>query len=134
MIRRPPRATRTDTLFPYTTLFRSASGRRRRAARGPSPAPAGRRHRLHRRARPVRDCGPPAHRPRCQIGRAHVGTPVTNAHLVCRLLLVKKKETLSCKQYAFCRKASTSMQDLLTELLLHSSTSQVSVLSNAKQT
>src|SRR3546814_3000439 len=24
MIRRPPRSTRTDTLFPYTTLFRSA--------------------------------------------------------------------------------------------------------------
>src|SRR3546814_7886358 len=29
MIRRPPRSTRTDTLFPYTTLFRS----RRRAGR-----------------------------------------------------------------------------------------------------
>src|SRR3546814_6226537 len=29
MIRRPPRSTRTDTLFPYTTLFRS----RRNAAR-----------------------------------------------------------------------------------------------------
>src|SRR3546814_11868106 len=26
MIRRPPRATRTDTLFPYTTLFRSPEG------------------------------------------------------------------------------------------------------------
>src|SRR3546814_15235689 len=26
MIRRPPRATRTDTLFPYTTLFRSDAG------------------------------------------------------------------------------------------------------------
>src|SRR3546814_16570205 len=26
MIRRPPRSTRTDTLFPYTTLFRSVSG------------------------------------------------------------------------------------------------------------
>src|SRR3546814_8333534 len=26
MIRRPPRSTRTDTLFPYTTLFRSQSG------------------------------------------------------------------------------------------------------------
>src|SRR3546814_2201338 len=26
MIRRPPRSTRTDTLFPYTTLFRSTSG------------------------------------------------------------------------------------------------------------
>src|SRR3546814_2046384 len=28
MIRRPPRSTRTDTLFPYTTLFRSAVGGR----------------------------------------------------------------------------------------------------------
>src|SRR3546814_2442759 len=27
MIRRPPRSTRTDTLFPYTTLFRSVRGR-----------------------------------------------------------------------------------------------------------
>src|SRR3546814_9297250 len=27
MIRRPPRSTRTDTLFPYTTLFRSAGER-----------------------------------------------------------------------------------------------------------
>src|SRR3546814_8052823 len=26
MIRRPPRSTRTDTLFPYTTLFRSIAG------------------------------------------------------------------------------------------------------------
>src|SRR3546814_1702079 len=26
MIRRPPRSTRTDTLFPYTTLFRSTEG------------------------------------------------------------------------------------------------------------
>src|SRR3546814_8854854 len=26
MIRRPPRSTRTDTLFPYTTLFRSNKG------------------------------------------------------------------------------------------------------------
>src|SRR3546814_2961096 len=27
MIRRPPRSTRTDTLFPYTTLFRSEGAR-----------------------------------------------------------------------------------------------------------
>src|SRR3546814_14396542 len=32
MIRRPPRSTRTDTLFPYTTLFR----RRRAAVGGPA--------------------------------------------------------------------------------------------------
>src|SRR3546814_18330783 len=30
MIRRPPRSTRTDTLFPYTTLFRSLPGVRAR--------------------------------------------------------------------------------------------------------
>src|SRR3546814_13466117 len=40
MIRRPPRSTRTDTLFPYTTLFRSSHGRvdfgrRRLLALGP---------------------------------------------------------------------------------------------------
>src|SRR3546814_17216505 len=32
MIRRPPRSTRTDTLFPYTTLFRSGHAADRAAA------------------------------------------------------------------------------------------------------
>src|SRR3546814_8378115 len=31
MIRRPPQSTRTDTLFPYTTLFRSVAALRRTA-------------------------------------------------------------------------------------------------------
>src|SRR3546814_15147440 len=31
MVRRPPRSTRTDTLFPYTTLFRSDAAVRGRA-------------------------------------------------------------------------------------------------------
>src|SRR3546814_8727571 len=35
MIRRPPRSTRTDTLFPYTTLFRSFRGGRHRTRRQP---------------------------------------------------------------------------------------------------
>src|SRR3546814_16260636 len=46
MIRRPPRSTRTDTLFPYTTLFRSPGrrllyreGRPRPFPDGPAPAP-----------------------------------------------------------------------------------------------
>src|SRR3546814_11019857 len=41
MIRRPPRSTRTDTLFPYTTLFRSPpphGGRPRRSSRAWSVA------------------------------------------------------------------------------------------------
>src|SRR3546814_13073685 len=45
MIRRPPRSTRTDTLFPYTTLFRSQAARanakkfggKKAAARGEIP-------------------------------------------------------------------------------------------------
>src|SRR3546814_4513892 len=52
MIRRPPRSTRTDTLFPYTTLFRSLllqrraggeqrrRGQRRRRAQTEKPSPA----------------------------------------------------------------------------------------------
>src|SRR3546814_12725991 len=43
MIRRPPRSTRTDTLFPYTTLFRSPrarSCRRPPSRRAPAPPPA----------------------------------------------------------------------------------------------
>src|SRR3546814_19531189 len=46
MIRRPPRATRTDTLLPYTTLFRSAAaGLRRGGARaGDAPSRAFRGH------------------------------------------------------------------------------------------
>src|SRR3546814_16293885 len=47
MIRRPPRSTRTDTLFPYTTLFRSADGivgpgRRQRRGGGHGSANLGR--------------------------------------------------------------------------------------------
>src|SRR3546814_8233021 len=38
MIRRPPRSTRTDTLFPYTTLFRSDRGRGSRLSAGGVPA------------------------------------------------------------------------------------------------
>src|SRR3546814_3482342 len=42
MIRRPPRSTRTDTLFPYTTLFRSARCRcRRRTVAAPAPGDDG---------------------------------------------------------------------------------------------
>src|SRR3546814_2125868 len=59
MIRRPPRSTRTDTLCPYTTLFRSAAlrpglRRRRDAVRGqprdhPRVAPQGPRELRHHR-------------------------------------------------------------------------------------
>src|SRR3546814_15428704 len=50
MIRRPPRSTRTDTLFPYTTLFRSV---RRGAALGVACEGSGRRRLLSGVARPA---------------------------------------------------------------------------------
>src|SRR3546814_1569577 len=40
MIQRPPRSTRTDTLFPYTTLFRSTLAARRGLAESRPPRPA----------------------------------------------------------------------------------------------
>src|SRR3546814_13701482 len=102
MIRRPPRSTRTDTLFPYTTLFRSSDPRRRR---GQPSAVIFAHQRIGRIARAI---GEPALRRRAadhaedvahtpqvrEIGRAHVCTPVTNAHLVCRLLLEKKNNEI----------------------------------------
>src|SRR3546814_5586363 len=41
MIRRPPRSTRTDTLFPYTTLFRSRERAHDRGDGNVRPARAG---------------------------------------------------------------------------------------------
>src|SRR3546814_5710174 len=96
MIRRPPRSTRPDTLFPYTTLFRSRQ-----------PGRASRR--THSADATAVKCPVMSYLtlPRCrtsrpgntwqddrQIGRAPVCTPVTNAYLVCRLLLEKKNYQL----------------------------------------
>src|SRR3546814_5670630 len=46
MIRRPPRSTRTDTLFPYTTLFRSPD-RARRAHPACAPTTAAKEPQYH---------------------------------------------------------------------------------------
>src|SRR3546814_17729217 len=74
MIRRPPRSTRTDTLFPYTTLFRSLRELRRRDPRWV-------RQRLRRRGL-ARGHGPREGRadlaaddPRRPPGRRRVATP-----------------------------------------------------------
>src|SRR5438270_7261973 len=80
MIRRPPRS----TLFPYTTLFRSAGGRPRR------------RTGVDREARSrIRDRVVREHRRRSQgHGRSeeHTSELQSQSNLVCRLLLEKKKK------------------------------------------
>src|SRR3546814_2330584 len=110
MIRRPPRSTRTDTLFPYTTLFRSVSPRPALRQREPVPVQHRREafamrlqlRRLQRRGHHHFLVAALAQRMAtevdhsavarvlqavAEIGRAHVRTPVTNAQLVCRSLL-----------------------------------------------
>src|SRR3546814_2778925 len=51
MIRRPPRSTRTDTLFPYTTLFRSRRADRQRLGAEDPRAPGADANQLRRTAR-----------------------------------------------------------------------------------
>src|SRR3546814_6460701 len=93
MIRRPPRSTRTDTLFPYTTLFRSKA----KLAKEKGPQKIAKIELSEKWISWVIVAliafmvflNIAAYN---EIGRAHVWTPVTNAHLVCRLLLEKKKK------------------------------------------
>src|SRR3546814_15743150 len=115
MIRRPPRSTRTDTLFPYTTLFRSAdrsvglfclAGLAARLFAAAEQVEQEGEHvdeveievqRPHHH-RLAHEVGAADHEINAldllriigEIGRAHVFTPVTNAQLVCSLLLEKK--------------------------------------------
>src|SRR3546814_11446450 len=70
MIRRPPRSTRTDTLFPYTTLFRSA--------RPPCPLPAreGARGWVLAALIPLAACAAPYERPSAEFAPSYA-PPVT---------------------------------------------------------
>src|SRR3546814_13231713 len=68
MIRRPPRSTRTDTLFPYTTLFRSRGGGADAAAGGRVAVGAARR-RAKRYGRGTDAARAPDVEP-CRAGRA----------------------------------------------------------------
>src|SRR5437870_11511401 len=86
MLRRPP----TSTLFPYTTLFRSHSARRRRL---PAPARRFRHQQFSVRALALaRVSLQQIHERRSE---EHTSELQSRGHLVCRLLLEKKK-ILNC--------------------------------------
>src|SRR3546814_7490340 len=106
MIRRPPRSTRTDTLFPYTTLFRSLFRqlRRQNADVAGSYVASGRsRSGTYRRISYPGRCATEDGRlwihsilttdvlgsfgPNGYIGRANVSTTVTIANIVCPLVI-----------------------------------------------
>src|SRR2546429_4610176 len=90
MIRRPPRS----TLFPYTTLFRSLRRQEVRVhlhRQGREPDERARRHEAGRRARRARaaESGGVGDRLRSE---EHTSELQSRLHLVCRLLLEKKKK------------------------------------------
>src|SRR2546427_3930106 len=84
MIRRPPRS----TLFPYTTLFRSAAAAQRR-----QPGLGGTAH-LRAGPRPIAAAdGPGAgHQRAPPRSEEHTSELQSQSNLVCRLLLEKKKK------------------------------------------
>src|SRR5437899_6024242 len=81
MIRPPP----TSTLFPYTTLFRSALAA---GGEGPDHRRSVHRHRAAGEAGDPQDLRRRAHR-----SEEHTSELQSLRHLVCRLLLEKKKKT-----------------------------------------
>src|SRR3546814_3337604 len=67
MIRRPPRSTRTDTLFPYTTLFRSCTGGLAGGRRSRQRIPIAAKPYRGRRRRPVRRTESADRNPPCRV-------------------------------------------------------------------
>src|SRR2546422_6238065 len=102
MIRRPPRS----TLFPYTTLFRS-SAPIPRAAKAAALWPRPTTRRAHTAStRPCRSPRPGGSRKRSE---EHTSELQSRLHLVCRLLLEKKKKIQDHKiQLRADRKTSAS--------------------------
>src|SRR2546422_6172835 len=95
MIRRPPRS----TLFPYTTLFRSSGGSSLSRPAGARPVAGRGQHSLFAGARPDGQRTAEKYRRRAdQPVRAeirseeHTSELQSRLHLVCRLLLEKKKK------------------------------------------
>src|SRR5438876_2675803 len=94
MIRRPPRS----TLFPYTTLFRSLR-RRHFCSRPRLPQrPRSRCSSWRNAASRIRSTA----RPSCSRSEEHTSELQSPVHLVCRLLLEKKKKNNQLHPFSTC--------------------------------
>src|SRR3989442_3080515 len=92
MIRRPPRS----TLFPYTTLFRSPGSARRQSVRAGDRPRLARRLLLHRRAQLGSGVDTELAVDAQSRSEEHTSELQSRPHLVCRLLLEKKKHGACC--------------------------------------
>src|SRR3546814_3070377 len=94
MIRRPPRSTRTDTLFPYTTLFRSDSKRTERQGNAFMHLPARHAHKLQAAAAQIADDAVRARNPRNHAagGCGRLGIPTQNLYPQARCTLDPRSE------------------------------------------
>src|SRR2546422_2091517 len=102
MIRRPPRS----TLFPYTTLFRSRGVQPGLRRRRPPRHPQGRSQRRRRGRLRLR-----RHRPHLGRSEEHTSELQSRLHLVCRLLLEKKKKN----EYTSAQKLKHDIIETATE-------------------
>src|SRR3546814_4122730 len=100
MIRRPPRSTRTDTLFPYTPLFRSPCSRAGGALRPRDPSSAARCHPAPRRGRHARSALRYIWRHRRKIPRSeeHTSELQSLMRISYAVFCLKKKNTTQQKQ------------------------------------
>src|SRR3546814_3119421 len=90
MIRRPPRSTRTDTLFPYTTLFRSPPDPSRRVLLDLTEADGMFQNRMQCRHRPCGDT-------RSEEHTSELQSLMRISYAV--FCLKKKKEKFKCTNY-----------------------------------
>src|SRR3546814_7113916 len=92
MIRRPPRSTRTDTLFPYTTLFRSykiIANSPKRAA----PAPRHGKHFNGRRKKRGQSARTPRNTPKNRRSEEHTSELQSLMRISYAVFCLKKKTT-----------------------------------------
>src|SRR3546814_6626889 len=93
MIRGPPRSTRTDTLFPYTTLFRSQGGR------SPCPDSASRNRRRQPRSAPP--CAPRYRRARSRRSEEHTSELQSLMRISYAVFCLKKKKINKTEYHKF---------------------------------
>src|SRR3546814_4223805 len=109
MIRRPPRSTRTDTLFPYTTLFRSQ--RRTLGQRNAGPTGNDLHHGVERRRLRDRNRSRQAAAGRLSRSEEHTSELQSLMRISYAVFCLKKKNKTQRVKYVINKKYHTHTHD-----------------------